>query len=195
MVLRITHYGEPILRQPGKRVEVFDEALRALARDMVETMHAAEGIGLAAQQVGHALQLAVIDVVDLEPEDRDYTLDAKQPPLDLIMPLVLVNPEVQVLPGPAEVAEEGCLSFPDIRGDVPRVERVRVRFQDLQGQVHHLETSGWMARVILHEYDHLQGVLFIDHMDTRTRRRLEPHVKRLKADTERALSENPPQSS
>lgn len=183
MVLRVTQYGEAVLRQPGERIEVFDEQLRRLAEDMIETMYAAQGVGIAAQQVGHPLMLCVIDVSQLEESELEYELDGKRPPIDLIMPLVLVNPLLRLLPGRTLSGEEGCLSFPGIQGDVTRTEGVEVQYQDLGGAAHTLRAKGWFARVIQHEYDHLQGVLFIDHFETRERRRLEPQLKRLKRES------------
>ncbi len=180
MELRITSYGEPILRETGKVVTTFDESLKQLASDMVETMHEAEGIGLAAQQVDRALMLCVIDVSHLDDADLDYLIDGKRPPIDLIMPLALANPEVTILPGDDLRAEEGCLSFPGVRGDVTRAERIEVKYQDLDGKPHRMVAAGWMARVVQHEVDHLNGVLFIDHMETRQKRLMDSKLKRLK---------------
>jgi peptide deformylase len=177
MILRVTEYGEEILRRKGERIEVFDEGLRALACDMIETMYAAEGIGLAAQQVDLPLQLCVIDVSDLQDDLLRFELDGKRPPVELIMPLVLVNPVVRVFPGHTATEEEGCLSFPGIRGEVTRADAIEVHYQDLDGGKHHLRTEGWLARVVQHEVDHLQGVLFIDHMETRRLRSLDGKLK------------------
>src|SRR6185503_238284 len=118
MALRIVHYNEPVLRAKGEKVTAFDGALTKLAEDMIEAMHAAGGIGLAAQQIGRALQLCV---VDLRPAEVDFTweLDGAKPPLELFMPLTIVNPDLTVARGTDEyIYEEGCLSFPNIRGDV-----------------------------------------------------------------------------
>jgi peptide deformylase len=181
MGLRITLYGEPILRKKGAPIEVFDRKLRKLAADMVEAMHDDDGAGLAAQQVGEALQIFVIDLgghKDLN--ETDYTLDGRRPPLDLLMPMVFVNAHVTPLRGEYVIADEGCLSFPEIRGDVSRPERIRCEYQDQDGARHVLETGDWLARVIQHEYDHTQGVLFIDKMDEDTRRSLDSRLKRLR---------------
>lgn len=183
MLLRITQYGEPVLRQQGIPISKFDKDLRDLAEDMVETMVNADGVGLAAQQIGQAIQLCVVDVSHLPEEELNYTLDGKRPPIDLIMPLVLVNPELTLLGKPSVWAEEGCLSFPEIRGEVPRHEAIRVKYQDLDGFAHELDTTGWFARVIQHEVDHLNGVLFIDHMDAPTLRNLDSRLKRIKRQT------------
>ncbi len=180
MVLRVTQYGESVLRQKGQPLKALDEGLRKLANDMIETMHAAEGVGLAAQQVGHALPLFVVDISDLDPALLDYQLDGKQPPIDLLMPMVVINPQLRLLPGKPVTAEEGCLSFPGIRIDVPRADSIELNYQDLDGSHHVLHASGWFARVIQHEYDHVQGVLFIDHLETRALRLLDSKLKRLK---------------
>lgn len=184
MELRLHLFGEDVLRQPGERVTTFDKGLRALAEAMIATMYASRGIGLAAQQVGHPLQLCVVDTQTPPGEiDFAYTYDGKVPPLDLLQPLVLVNPEVAPLPGDEAIYEEGCLSFPEIVGDVIRPEQIRVRFQDLDGAEHVLETGGLLARVVQHEVDHLNGVLFIDRMEKRVLRPLKSAIRDLEAAT------------
>ena len=185
MLLQIVHYNEPVLRKKGEKITSFDAALAQLADNMVETMHAAGGIGLAAQQIGQAIQLCV---VDLRQAEVDYTwqLDGKKPPKELIMPLALVNPSVTAEREPTTESEEGCLSFPDIRGDVIRPDRIRVRYQDVQGHAHTLECTGLLSRCIQHEADHLNGVLFIDRMDKPTLARLDPALKALKKHTREA---------
>ena len=183
MHLRVTEYGETILRQVGEQVSVFDSKLEALVADMVDTMYAEEGVGLAAQQVDRGLMVCVVDVSHLQDEELQYQIDGLQPPIDLIMPMALVNPAVRVLPGKKIWGEEGCLSFPGIRGDVPRAEAIEVTYQDTKGTPHRLICSGWFARVIQHEVDHLNGKLFIDHMDTRKLRLLDSKLKRLKRES------------
>lgn len=192
MVLRVTQYGEAVLRQAGAPVTRFDTALAQLARDMVETMYAAEGIGLAAQQVGHALQLCVVDTQQ-RPTDVDfhYLLDGKRPPIDLIMPMVLANPQISPVGTDLGVMEEGCLSFPGIRGEIKRPAAITVRYQDVQGNPHLLECNGLLARVIQHEVDHLNGVLFIDHFGNRMRKELDPEIKRLKQRSRAAFGKGP----
>lgn len=189
MRLRVTRYGESVLRQPGERITVFGPELKALADDMVETMYAEEGIGLAAQQVDRALQLCVIDVSHLPPEDVEFQLDGLRQPIELIMPLALVNPVVRLLPGRTLVSEEGCLSFPGIRGDVPRADTIEVTYQDLTGASHRLLCGDWFARVVQHEVDHLNGVLFIDHMAKRPLRLLDARLRRLKQQTRAAAGD------
>ncbi len=186
MVLPIVHYNDPVLRKKGVKVTTFDAALAQLANDMIDTMHKARGIGLAAQQIGQPLQLCV---VDLRGSDWDFSweLDGSRPPLDLIMPLVIANPEVKKLSSPDEVCEEGCLSFPDIRGDIVRPDAISVTFQDVNGTPHILVCNGMLARCIQHENDHLQGVLFIDRMAKPIRSRIDRAVKALAQKTKDAV--------
>lgn len=186
MPLSIVQYNTPILRKKGTRVTVFDAALEGFAQQMIESMHEAEGIGLAAQQVGRAIQLCVVDLRASDAEYR-WELDGGRPPKELFMPLVIVNPEVAMAPGtPESVQEEGCLSFPQIRGDVQRPEAITVRFQDEKGTPHVLACDGLLARCVLHEVDHLNGVLFIDRMSKKTRAEIDEAVKALAKQTKSA---------
>ncbi|WOO41625.1 peptide deformylase [Rubellicoccus peritrichatus] len=181
--MRVTQFGEPVLKQAGKKVEVFDEALKKLSEDMFETMYAEEGIGLAAQQIDKAIQMFVIDLCVREKDiDFSYTLDGRTPPLELIMPMVMINPEIETS-GEELPYEEGCLSFPGIRGNVIRPSVVRVKYQDITGQSHDLECDGIFARVILHENDHIEGTLFIERMHPDVLRPLESKLKKLKRKT------------
>jgi len=186
MLLPIVQFNDPILRKKGAKVDVFDAALAALAAGMIETMRAAPGIGLAAQQVGRALQLCVVDVTRVKDAGMAWKLDGARPPLELFMPLVIANPELTVHPVDKEIIEEGCLSFPGIRGDVERRDEITVKYQDAQGVPHVLVCNGIMARCIQHEVDHLNGVLFIDRMSKKTRAPLEKAIKELAAKTKAA---------
>jgi peptide deformylase len=153
---------------------------------MIETMHAASGIGLAAQQIGRALQICVID---LRPVEVDFTweLDGAKPPLELIMPMTIVNPELTVVRGTDEyLYEEGCLSFPNIRGDVARPDAITAKFQDQDGVPHTLRCDGLFARCIQHEADHLNGILFIDRMEKKVRAKIDPEVRALAKATREA---------
>lgn len=178
MVLPIVHYNDPILRKKGVKVAAFDAVLAKLSSDMIETMHDARGIGLAAQQIGLALQLCVVDLSEAD-WDFNWELDGTRTPLELIMPMVIANPEVKKLPSPETLYEEGCLSFPKIRGDVPRPDAISVKFQDANGTPHTLLCDGMFARCIQHENDHLNGVLFIDRMEKKVRASVDPAVKNL----------------
>ncbi|MBA3849566.1 MAG: peptide deformylase [Opitutus sp.] len=181
----IVHFNDPVLRKKGAKVAVFDRALQGLAADMVDAMHRAHGIGLAAHQIGQALQLCVVDLRETR-SDFDWELDGARPPLELFMPMVIVNPDVTAVPEPQFAAEEGCLSFPGINGDVLRPDEVTVKYQDENGTPHTLRCNGLFARCIQHEADHLNGVLFIDRMDSTTKKRLEPQLKELKRQTREA---------
>lgn len=188
MALPIVHYNDPILRQKGEPVATFDAALRRLAQEMIETMHHAEGIGLAAQQIGRPLLLCVMD---LRAASADFTweLDGAKPPLDLFMPLVLANPVIAFPPsGDETIYEEGCLSFPSIRGDVIRPDVITVKFQDQHGVPHVLMCDGLLARCVQHEVDHLNGVLFIDRMEKKVRTKVDKAVRALAKETRAAAS-------
>ena len=186
MALRIVHFNESVLRAKGEKVNAFDGALTQLANEMVDAMHAAGGIGLAAQQIGHALQLCVVDLRESDAE-FSWELDGARPPLDLFMPMVVANPQITVTPKTEEtIYEEGCLSFPKIRGDVVRPDEITVKFQDERGVPHILKCDGLLSRCIQHEVDHLNGVLFIDRMDKKTRAGIDDDVKALAKETKAA---------
>ena len=185
MILRITQYGEPILRRVGEPITEFDEALAELAKDMVDTMYDEEGIGLAAQQVDRALQICVIDVRPPEGVEVpfNYNYDGKQLPLDLIMPIAIVNPKVTIIDQTEDVYEEGCLSFPGVNGKVGRPIGIRCEFQDTEGNSHVIEADGLLGRCILHEVDHLNGKLFIDLMQKRDLKKNQTKIKKLKRES------------
>ena len=183
MSLRIVHFDDSILRKKGEKIVAFDAALARLASDMIAAMHEVGGIGLAAQQVGVARQLCVVDLRESD-DPFAWELDGRRPPRELFMPIVLANPKVTALAGtPLAVREEGCLSFPNIRGDVTRPEEITVRYQDEHGVPHVLACNGLLSRCIQHEVDHLQGKLFIDRMDKKARAVVEPAVKALAKQT------------
>lgn len=162
-VLPIRIYPDPVLRVRCPEVEEFDGDLAELAADMVETMHAAPGVGLAAPQVGVEMRLAVVDTtVGEEPAELH----------------ILVNPEIVEELG-REVEEEGCLSIPEITEKVSRPERIRVKAQRLDGETIELEAEGLLARAICHEIDHLNGVLFVDRLTGLRRERVKRQLRRL----------------
>jgi peptide deformylase len=179
MPLPIVQFNSPVLRKKGLRVTVFDDALRSFANEMIETMHAAAGIGLAAQQVGRALQLCVVDLREADAK-FSWELDGAKPPMELFMPMIMANPEVTPEPDTPEFFyEEGCLSFPKIRGDVARPDAITVKYQDERGAPHVLRCDDLLARCIQHEVDHLNGVLFIDRMEKTVRAEIDPAIKAL----------------
>ena len=183
MTLRITQYGESILHQKGSTVESFDAELSQLSKDMLEAMRQVEGIGLAAQQVGKALRFCVVDVPDHPEYPMACIVDGKALSPSLLMPLSLANPEITPLPSDEYYYEEGCLSFPEIRGDVVRPERILVRYQDLDGVRHELECDGLLARCIQHEADHLDGILFTERMEKKVYAEVKAEVQALKKKT------------
>ena len=187
MKLPIRKYGDPILRAKGKRIEEVDDKVRALAENMLETMHAANGVGLAAQQVGQALQLTVLDVSQVEDRPSTMTLDG-QPVADLqtAMPLVLLNPVVR-LGKETELGSEGCLSFPEITADIERAVTVEMEAETLEGETLRIEASGLLARALQHEVDHLHGILFIDRMSSASKASHSSRLKRLQKETQIAL--------
>ena len=186
--LRVTKFGESILRVEGVAVEKFDRDLANLAAAMIETMHANEGVGLAAQQIGRDLMLFVVDLrSDERAVDMNFSMDGKELPMELWMPLVVVNPSVRATSHRQISYEEGCLSFPGIFGNVDRPAAVEVDFQDVRGHPRRLQCDGILARVIQHEFDHLNGILFIDRMEASVRQAIEPEIRRLKRHTRSSL--------
>jgi peptide deformylase len=166
-ILPIRIYPDPILRVKTRRVETFDAALRKLAADMVETMHAAPGVGLAAPQVGSDLRLTVVDpTVGEDPSEVR----------------VLVNPEITRREG-LETDVEGCLSLPGINDKVDRPFAITVRAQGLDGEGFEIEAEEYLARVICHEVDHLDGILFTDHLRGLRKERARRQLKKLAEET------------
>lgn len=182
MKLEIVRYGDPMLRAQGRRISEVDDYVRELARNMIETMQAANGVGLAAQQVGEALQLTVIDVSHAEDQASTLKLDGKEVDPNEMMPLILLNPELS-LGKETNIAVEGCLSFPEITGDIRRAIAVKVKGETLEGEVIAFEASGLLARALQHEVDHLNGVLFIDRMSAATKVALRSRLKRMQRET------------
>ena len=186
MKLSILQYGDPILRAKGKRVNKIDNRIHELAQNMIEAMHAANGVGLAAQQVGQALQLTVLDISQVEDRPSTMKLNGKDIDPKNAMPLVLINPEIE-LPDETEVGTEGCLSFPEITGEIERAKSISARAQNLEGETIEIEASGLLARAIQHELDHLNGILFIDRMSSAAKATLSSRLKRLQKETQRGV--------
>jgi peptide deformylase len=186
MKLSIVQYGDLVLRAKGKRVEKIDHRVRELAANMIETMHAANGVGLAAQQVGEALQLTVLDVSQVEDRPSTLKLNGQKVDPKTAMPLVLINPEIK-LGNETDTGTEGCLSFPEINGEIERAKTITGRAQNLEGEAIELEASGLLARAIQHEVDHLNAVLFIDRMSSAAKTALSSRLKRLQKETQRGV--------
>lgn len=181
-VLPIYLIGSEVLRKVAKPVQTLDNTLIKLVYDMTETMQKARGIGLAANQVGELRRVIVIDFSAVERAETEEEMEEEGPdepqPQGVQKTLVLINPEVGETAG-SIVMEEGCLSIPDVRADVTRAEAIRINFLDVNLKEIELETGGLLARVILHELDHLNGVLFLDHLTRTKRTMLKPAVRKI----------------
>ena len=164
MIHPITKYGNAVLESPTRPIEKFDEEFAKLCEDMFESMYAAQGIGLAATQIGISKKLAVVDVsVGKNPEAR----------------LVLANPEIIHVEGDQR-EEEGCLSLPGFRGNVLRPAYVTMRAQNLKGELYEMRGEGLLARAFCHEIDHLNGVLFIQHLSMLKRDLIKRRIRKLR---------------
>lgn len=175
-LLPIYLYGSDILRQKAKPVKDLDNETIRLVYDLFETMYKSNGIGLAATQVGAMKRVIVVDVTPTEEEANDGESDVEdnQP-----KKLVLMNPEILDSAG-SWTMEEGCLSIPDVRAEVDRAENIRVRFRNANFEEQEMDLSGLLARVILHEIDHLDGILFVDHLSSAKRALLRSKLKKIK---------------
>lgn len=181
--LDIHAYGDPVLREKAAPVRAVDEEVRAFARDLIETMRAEQGVGLAAQQVGRAIAVCVIEVpVEYDTDDAGQRLNP-----GLAMPMVFINPEIITVSRKTDGHEEGCLSFPGIRGSIQRHVEITVRYLDEQGRPQERRLVDFVARVVQHEIDHLNGVLFIDRMSAAKRFALKKRLNTLKRETEERL--------
>ena len=176
--MEIVKYGTPVLRAKGARIETITEEIRQLADEMIETMHAANGVGLAAQQVGRSLQLAVIDVAGVDDRPSVMRIDGKEVNVDEWMPMVLLNPVLE-LGKEKEPGQEGCLSFPDISADIQRSVALKARGVLIDGREIEFEAEGFLARALQHEVDHLNGILFIDRMNSAAKAGVSGKLKRL----------------
>lgn len=194
MKLSIRQYGDPVLRARGHRISRVDQRIRDLAAGMLEAMHAARGVGLAAQQVGEALQLTVIDVSEVEDRPSTLRLNGVETDVPEAMPLILLNPKV-TLGAEVTTGVEGCLSFPEITADIDRAESVVVRAETLDGAKIQIEATGLLARALQHEVDHLNGILFVDRMSSALKVSLASRLKRLQKETQEGQGRSrPPQA-
>lgn len=173
MKLKVFKYGEKVLRERAEPVAVVDDRLRELAADMLATMHASHGVGLAAEQVGRLERLCVIDIPEgcEEPEDEAFNAP-------IGMPLVLFNPEIVAAEG-SQRDREGCLSFPNVGGSLTRAAQVTCQYLDADNRPQMITARGFLARALQHEIDHLNGVLYIDRMTEAERLEFAPKLKRL----------------
>ena len=168
-LLPLAYYGNPFLRKIGDRIVNISDDVRKLVEEMVETMDACDGIGLAAPQVHHSIKLFVIR----------RPVEIKGGKIELREVKVFINPELSMPSAETWKISEGCLSIPSIHAEVERPREVTVEYTDLEGNKIKERVSGWEARVIMHENDHINGILFIDHLGTEEREGLEPFLKSL----------------
>ena len=165
----ICTFGAPVLRKKASLITQFGRELEIKAEKMLQVMYIANGIGLAAPQVGESIQLVVIDL-QLEKSDSTVILDGRTLPLQLVQPFCFINPTFEPVNDVKISEEEGCLSLPDVRGNVNRFHEIKLYYQDLWGLQHVLQCRDLFARCIQHECDHLRGVLFIDHLSKTERK-------------------------
>lgn len=176
MIYPIQTYGKPILRKETEEIGTIDDSIREIVSNMFETMYAAEGIGLAAPQIGQSIRLFV---VDLKPIDESETKR------------VFINPKIYEYAKETDDMEEGCLSIPTVREVVTRPTRIRIRYQDIEGKQFDEEVDEYLARVIQHEYDHLEKTLFTDHLSTLKRSLLKKTLDKIsRGEIEVEASEN-----
>ena len=182
MILPIVKYGEPVLRKKGAPIDKVTPEVKQLIANMFETMYEAAGVGLAAQQVGHALQVTVIDVRAVKDRPSTLELDGKPADVAAFMPLVLVNPKITPF-GESSKGPEGCLSFPEVYADINRPESVEVQALDADFQPIHFKAGGLLARAIQHEVDHLNGILFIDRMSADAKAEVKSEIEAIRKQT------------
>ena len=186
MVLEVVKYGHPVLRKKGAQIEGVTPEIRELIADMLETMSENNGVGLAAQQVVHALQLTVIDVREAKSRPSWMEVDGRPVDINEYMPIVLINPEIKQV-GEVVSGGEGCLSFPEIFAEILRPESVDVIALNEQGKQVQFRCGGLLARAVQHETDHLNGILFIDRMDKKTKEDMRPELDDLQMVTKAEL--------
>jgi peptide deformylase len=162
-LLKITAYGDPLLRKQAAKVEAIDKDFKKLTQDMLETMHEATGIGLAAPQVGVSKMFFIVDWAQLADEKDPKRNDGV---------VVYINPVINKINGEISNVEEGCLSLPQVTAEVPRADHIEFTYQNLKGEEVSETLNGYPARVFQHEYDHLRGILFIDHITLSERKKI-----------------------
>ena len=165
-LMPVTVYGDSILREIAKPIKAIDDDLIENIQDMFETMRNAKGIGLAANQVGLNKKFFIVDLLGLEEYDN-------------FKPLVVINPEIIEYSDEQIIMEEGCLSLPDVRAEVERSEIIKIKYLDTDEEVQEMEADSWLARVILHEYDHLIGKMIPDRVDPRIKQKLQDDLIRI----------------
>jgi peptide deformylase len=179
MIREIVHYDAPILRAKGREVGAITPEIESLITDLFDTMRAARGVGLAAQQIGVALQAAVIDVTGVKERPSKMWIDGDIVDPEEHMPIVLIDPVLKPVKTRI-IAHEGCLSFPDLTLDIARAQRVGVKTRTRDGGIFKFDAGGLLGRAVLHEVDHLHGKLFIDHLSAEDRRLIRKDLEYIK---------------
>lgn len=173
MALKVYKYGEAVLRERAQPVAIVTDELRNLAEEMIDTMHKARGVGLAAQQVGRLEKMCVIDIPEGCEEPEDELFNAP-----VAMPLKLFNPEIIAQEG-SQHDKEGCLSFPGVGGSITRAQQVTCQYLDEENRPQIIMARGFLARALQHEIDHLNGILYVDHMSAVERLTYASKLKKL----------------
>ena len=179
MIREIVHYDAPVLRAKGKEVGAITPEIRKLIEDLFDTMRAARGVGLASQQIGEAIQVAVIDVTGIKERPSKMWIDGLPVDPEAHMPLILINPVLKTTKTKV-IGHEGCLSFPDLTLDIARAQRVSVKTRTLDGKEFEFDAAGLLGRAVLHEVDHLHGRLFIDHVSPEERKAIREDLEYIK---------------
>ena len=189
MLRRVTKYGEAVLKQNAEAVSDFGIGLNNLAADLIETLAVENGLGLAAPQIGVSKRVFAIDMRRRSDTDTPcrFKIDGREIPLDIAMPLVAVNPEVEEIGDYVEICDEGCLSFPGIFAEVERSAAVRMIYSDLSNARHELVCEGLFARCVQHENDHLNGITFIDHLKAKELFKIQTKLRKLRKQTKEFL--------
>lgn len=169
-ILPVVTYNDPVLRKETKSIETDSDELQTLIDDMFETMYNSNGVGLAAPQIGKSIQLFVVDADAVTDEIEEE---------ENMGPMVFINPAIVEKTGENIKMEEGCLSIPDVRDDVVRPDTITIKYLDRNFKEQSLHVSGWISRVIQHEFDHLKGVLFLDYLSAFRRRLNKSTLKKI----------------
>jgi len=179
MIREIVHYNAPVLRAKGREVGAVTSEIKALVVDLLDTMRAARGVGLAAQQIGEPVQVAVIDVSGVKERPSRMWIKGEPVNPEDYMPLLLINPALK--PTKTKIiGHEGCLSFPGLTLDIARAQRVAVKTRTLDGNFFEFDAAGLLGRAVLHEVDHLHGKLFIDDLSAAERRAIREDLEYIK---------------
>jgi peptide deformylase len=179
MIREIVHYDAPVLRAKGKEIGAITPGIKSLVQDLLETMRHARGVGLAAQQIGETLQVAVIDITGVKERPSKMWIKGEPVNPEDYMPLILINPVLKPTKTKI-VSHEGCLSFPGLTLDISRAQRIGVKTRTMDGRPFEFDAGGLLGRAVLHEVDHLNGKLFIDHLSVEDRRAIREDLEYVK---------------